>query len=356
MNTRNASGSTVARTKTLREGLEQLEKTVTKILMVVSDDGTLFGTCTDGDFRRAIIRGSELDDKMESIANRSPFVIKENSLVDAESALTKRGVAYAPVVDAEGKLVGMVGQAHLPSPSDRREPVVLMAGGLGRRLMPLTETCPKPLLNLGDRPILEHIIVNLREQGFRRFYISIGYLGHMIEDYFGDGDHLGVTISYLREDKRLGTGGALSLLPTNTFKPFIVMNGDLLTDMDFGDLLSTHMKAGAAATMCIREHRTNIAFGVVETDGTRYIKTNEKPTLTHHINAGIYCISREALRYVPEDKFYDMPTLFGALVDADHICSAHLMRDTWIDIGSLKEFEAAQTRFAKRDDDQEKEA
>lgn len=345
MDVENANSSTVLETLSLREGLQQLEKSITKILMVVDASGTLVGTCTDGDFRRAIIRGAELSDSVRSISNRNPFVIKEGALVDVESSLIKRDVDYAPVVDAAGKLLGMVGQKHLPLPSDKSVPIVLMAGGLGRRLMPLTKDCPKPLLRLNEKPILEHIILRFKAQGFRRFYISIGYLGHMIEDYFGDGDHLGVQISYLREDKRLGTGGALSLMPQNAYKPFIVMNGDLLTDMDFDDLVNTHMQTGSAATMCIREHRTNIAFGVVKNEGNNYITTNEKPTLTHNINAGIYCVGRDALSFVPGDKFYDMPTLFADLVDNKFDCSVHLMRDTWIDIGSISEFNAAQARF-----------
>ena len=348
-----AKTSTALATQTLREGLERLETSVTKILFVVDDDRKLLGTCTDGDFRRAIIRGAELDDDLLSITNRKPFVIKQGELVDVESALRKRNVDYAPIVDEDGILLGLVGQDHLPRPSDKRVPIVLMAGGLGRRLMPLTKDCPKPLLQLGDRPILQHIIERFRDQGFRRFYISIGYLGHMIEDYFGDGEHLGVTISYLREDKRLGTGGALSLLPDNTHKPFIVMNGDLLTEMDFDDLIGTHMKTGAAATMCIREHRTNIAFGVVDNEGNRYTGVREKPTLTHNINAGIYCIGRDALRVVPDDLFYDMPTMFSDLMERKYECSVHLMRDSWIDIGSLTEFEAAQSRFARKDEEEE---
>jgi len=345
MDIQNSSSSEIGHSKTLRQGLEKLEKSTTKIMLVTDEKGKLLGTCTDGDFRRAIIRGAELDDEIGSIVNRNPFVITAGDLIDVDSELFQRNINYAPVVDGDGKLIGLVGQKHLPRTSDKSSPIVLMAGGLGRRLMPLTESCPKPLLQLGDKPILEHIILKFKEQGFRRFYISIGYLGHMIEDYFGDGDHLGVDISYLREDKRLGTGGALSLLPKNMAMPFLVMNGDLLTDMDFDDLVSTHVTTGAAATMCIREHRTNIAFGVVKNEGNRYIETKEKPTLTQHINAGIYCISRDALRIIPDDKFYDMPTLFSDLVTGKYECSVHLMRDTWIDIGSITEFEAAQARF-----------
>jgi len=345
MDIQDATSSQVGYKQTLRQGLEQLEKSVTKIILVINDDRTLIGTCTDGDFRRAIIRGAELNDPIGSIANKTPYIIRQGELVDIESELLKRDVEYAPIVDKDGKLLGLVGQKHLPSSSNKVAPIVLMAGGIGRRLMPLTENCPKPLLRMGGKPILEHIILRFKEQGFRRFYISIGYLGHMIEDYFGDGNHLGVQISYLRETKRLGTGGALSLLPKNMHMPFIVMNGDLLTDMNFEDMINLHVKAGAAATMCIREHRTNIAFGVVENDGNRYLETREKPTITHHINAGIYCVSREALNVVPKDIFYDMPTLFADLMNDNYECTVHFMRDSWIDIGSLDEFEAAQSRF-----------
>jgi len=343
----NIKNLTFSKDISIRSGLAALEKETAKIIFLVNDDNRLVGTCTDGDFRRAILNSVDINDPVEVIANLNPITVPTSMQAsEAQSLLRKHNILYAPVVDDEGYILDMVSFRGLPKGADKDIPIVLMAGGLGRRLMPLTENCPKPLLPLGDKPILEHIILRFKEQGFRRFYISINYLGHMIEDYFGTGDYLDVKISYLKETKRLGTGGALGLLPKNMTSPFIVMNGDLLTEMDFSTLLDTHESNKAAATMCIREYITSIPFGVVETDHQKYISTQEKPTLIHHINAGVYCLSSEALRYIPHNEFYDMPTLFADLTEEKKPCAVHLIHDTWIDVGSTKEYHTAQARFA----------
>jgi NDP-sugar pyrophosphorylase family protein len=229
---------------------------------------------------------------------------------------------------------------------ESRVPVVLMAGGLGRRLRPLTDTCPKPMLRLGGRPLLERIIERFIAQGFREFHISVNYLGHQIEEYFGNGERMGCSISYIRERRQLGTAGALSLLPAELEGPFVVMNGDLLTEVDFQALVKRHQDTGYAATMCVREHATTVPFGVVEmAEGGRYRAMVEKPTLVHHVNAGIYCLSREALYVVPNDRFYDMPSLFQDLDLQGRTCGVHVVGGLLLDIGTPVEFERAQDMF-----------
>ncbi len=227
--------------------------------------------------------------------------------------------------------------------------VILMAGGFGTRLRPLTETCPKAMLQLGGKPLLERTIERLREQGFRRFQISINYLGHLIEAYFGSGAHLGVEISYVREDKQLGTGGALAMLQTVPDAPLLVLNADLLTDVDCRVLLDAHRTSGAVATMCVRDHHTSIPFGIVEADGDVYKGTREKPTLVHTINAGIYCLDPETLQHIPRDTFFNMPSLFDTLIDDGKTCAVHRVRNLWFDIGSLEDFDRAQRMFDARD-------
>ena len=341
-----ALANTVTDATPMREALAVLDRSPVKIVLVVDTDGRLVGTCTDGDFRRAVLRGTDLNGPVLDVANRNPLTAP-TTLNSGELATLarERNVKAVPVVDADGAVTGLFSEDTIPD-GETAVPVVLMAGGLGRRLMPLTADCPKPLLPLGGKPMLQRIIENLRDQGFRRFYVSVNYLGHMIEDHFGDGDHLGVEISYLRESKRLGTGGALSLLPRNMHYPFLVMNGDLLTDADFTDLVDHHIATEASATMVVREHRTAIPFGVVEFTRDTYQGVTEKPTLVHHINAGVYCLSKPAREVVPEDEFYDMPTLFEDLRERGKTCSVFTLRDSWLDIGNPREYEAAKKRFA----------
>ena len=340
-----SSTNTVPGTTPMREALAVLDREPVKIVLVVDAEGRLAGTATDGDFRRAVLRGTDLNGPVINVANTNPLTAADTANAGELATLAReRNVLALPVVDSEGRPVGLFAEDTLGA-GDLAVPVVLMAGGLGRRLMPLTQDVPKPLLPLGGKPMLEHIIERLRDQGFRRFYISVNYLGHMIESHFGDGDHLDVEISYLRESKRLGTAGALSLLPRNMGYPFLVMNGDLLTDADFTDLVDHHISTQASATMVVREHRTAIPFGVVDFQSDTYLGVTEKPTLTHHINAGVYCLSKPAREAVPDGEFYDMPTLFEDLRERGKTCSVFTLRDSWIDIGTPREYEAAQARY-----------
>jgi len=334
----------------MREALQVLENSKIKIILLVDEQNRLKGTCTDGDFRRAILKHGTTEGAAIDAANTTPFSVNEHTNPGALKALLReRNIKHIPLVDDDGTLKGLYVDNGYTDIKQIDIPVVLMAGGLGSRLRPLTDKCPKPLLPLGNKPILEHIILRFKDQGFKRFYISVNYLGHMIEEYFGSGDRWGVNISYLREDKRLGTGGALDLLPQNMHYPFLVMNGDLLTETDFRELAAHHIATQAAATMCVREYHTTIPFGVVKFEGSNYLGTDEKPTLKHYINTGVYCVSKVAREHVPSNEFYDMPTLFSDLEEAGSPCSVHLIRDSWIDIGSIPEYEAAQNQYAGED-------
>jgi len=226
-------------------------------------------------------------------------------------------------------------------------PVVLMAGGLGQRLRPLTDNCPKPMLPLNGRPLLERTVVQLRSQGFRRFFISLNYLGHVIERHFGGGEEFGVSISYLREDKRLGTGGALALLSPDIAAPVIVMNGDLISEFFLPDLVQRHQQRGHAVTVCVREHCTHIPYGVVRSSDDLLIGIDEKPTVTHMVSAGIYCLSPVARTLIPQSRFYDMPTLLADAVDAGLKTGVMHHRALWRDIGTLRDYQEAQALFQK---------
>jgi len=333
------------------DALRVLDSSAAQIVLVTERDGKLVGTVTDGDVRRGLLNGVGLETSVSRIMNQSPRILRpRDSAAAGRAAMLRFGVHHMPVVDDDGRVVNLRFLSDLRTGGFADIPVVLMAGGLGTRLRPLTEKTPKPLLMVGTKPILERILERFVDQGFRRFYISINYLGHLIEGYFGDGSKWDVSIEYLREDQSLGTGGALSLLPDGAGDPLIVMNGDLIAEADFREIVELHTEAHVAATMCVREHRTLVPFGVVDADGGLFKNVREKPTITQRINAGIYCLSERALSVIPKNEFYDMPSLFQDLVSRDERCGVHpLVAVPWVDIGTPAELERARKSFSEQD-------
>jgi len=241
-------------------------------------------------------------------------------------------------------IVGLTRDIPLQKPR-RSNFVVIMAGGLGSRLRPLTYQQPKPLLKVGTKPILETIIENFVSQGFYRFYLCINYKGHMIKEYFNDGNQWNIDIRYIEEPKRLGTAGALSLLPERPNEPFFVMNGDLLTKVDFVRLLQFHQKQNAVATMCVREYTHTIPYGVTNLDGSKVLDLVEKPTHRYHTNAGIYTVNPEMIDKIPADTFFDMPTLINHLLEEQLHIASFPLHEYWIDIGHIRDFEQARTDY-----------
>ncbi|MDR1658262.1 MAG: NTP transferase domain-containing protein [Deltaproteobacteria bacterium] len=258
-----------------------------------------------------------------------------------EAIKKKQNVAWLPILDDCGRL----GDAVLSSRFYKREVkdniVVIMAGGNGTRLWPLTENCPKPLLKIGGKHILEYSILHFKRCGFYRFYVSINYLGHMITDFLKDGSQWGVEINYIKETKRLGTAGALGLLPHRPEAPFLVTNGDIITQADVYDLVQQHVESNTSSTMCIHPHNIKIPFGVVHTDGSHITSLVEKPSYTYLINAGIYCLNPEVLDLIPPDTFYDMTDLFEDLIQKRYKISTYLLEGCWLDVGSMDDYNYA---------------
>jgi NDP-sugar pyrophosphorylase family protein len=236
---------------------------------------------------------------------------------------------------------------YLLEAPERENWVVLMAGGLGTRLAPLTDNCPKPLLKVGNKPILETIIENFISHGFKRFYLSVNYKAEMIEEYFGDGSRWGAEIRYLREDKKMGTAGALGLIPEPLTQPFLVMNGDLLTKVNFSQLLNFHQEQNAHATMCVREYDFQVPYGVVSVDKHRIKSIEEKPVHRFFVNAGIYVLDPEAVSLIPADMPYDMTSLFEQMTANEREVIAFPVREYWLDIGHRDDFERAAGDFAR---------
>ncbi|MCI7477621.1 MAG: alcohol dehydrogenase, partial [Selenomonadales bacterium] len=227
----------------------------------------------------------------------------------------------------------------------KKNKVLLMAGGLGMRLRPLTENCPKPLLRIGDKPILQIIMESFVKEGFLDFYISVNYKSEMIEEYFGNGEHFGVNISYIHEPKRLGTAGAVGLIPDVIDEPIIVMNGDLLTNVNFSQLLAFHNNNNAVATMCGREYKIQVPFGVINYDNWEIKSLEEKPMLTNFVNAGIYVLNPDVVKAVKKDEYLDMPDLFTQLISENKKVLVFPLRESWLDIGRMEDFERARQEF-----------
>lgn len=328
--------------------LEIIDKSARQIALVADENDRLLGTVTDGDIRRGLLKGRALQDPISLIMNSfptvaSPYETRENIL-----ALMKiKKIHQIPIVDEDGKIVHVEVLNELLRPIKKDNWVVLMAGGLGTRLHPLTHDCPKPLLPVGNKPLLETILQSFIDQGFHRFYISVKYKAEMIQEHFGDGSNWGISIQYLQEKESLGTAGALSLLPEKPSEPFFVMNGDLLTKVNFEQLLDFHKTYQAQATMCVREYDHQIPYGVVRLDKYRLTSIEEKPTQRFFVNAGIYVLSPDAVEKIPHNQYFDMPSLFDHLVKNQQQTIAFPIREYWLDIGRMADFERANMEFAE---------
>lgn len=325
----------------VRQAVRSLDESGMQIVLVVSADGSLLGTITDGDIRRGLLRGLDLGSPVASIIKRDPVVVPLGMNRDTVLQLMRaNGFNAIPVVDANRNVVGLHLLNELLSPGERPNLMVIMAGGQGNRLRPHTANCPKPLLPVGGKPMLEHIIERARAEGFRHFVLAIHYLGHMIEDYFGDGSRWQVRIDYLRESSPLGTAGAIGLLSPRPEAPFLVSNGDVLTDVRYGELLDFHCQNGAAATMAVRVHEWRHPFGVVRTSGVDIIGFEEKPIARSHINAGIYALDPAALDALRAGERCDMPTLFSRLQERAGRTIVYPMHEPWLDVGRAEDYDA----------------
>lgn len=334
--------------KSILEAIQIIDNGALQIALVIDKQGRLLGTVTDGDIRRGILKGIDLNKPVDLIMNSQPTVAVEGISRQKVYALMRRKkLRHIPIVDKEGILTDLHFLDELMSSEQNDNWVVLMAGGLGSRLRPLTEDCPKPLLKVGGKPVLETIMNSFIDQGFNKFFISVNYRAEMIEDYFGDGSGWGVNIEYLHEKERLGTAGALGLLPERPEKPVLVMNGDILTRVDFRYLLNFHEENSAAATMCVREHQLQVPYGVVRIDDYRLHAIEEKPVQRFLVNAGLYVLNPETLEDIPQNTYLDMPAFFEHIINSNKETAAFPIREYWIDIGHSGDYEKANGEYAE---------
>jgi dTDP-glucose pyrophosphorylase len=328
---------------TLQQAIRNLDDTGLQIALVVSGENVLLGTITDGDIRRGLLRGLDLGSRIEQIMYREPLVVPPTLGRDTVLQLMQANRFHQlPVVDDARRVVGLHVWDELLAPSQRSNLMVIMAGGEGRRLRPHTEHCPKPLLKVGGKPMLEHIIERAKAEGFRNFVLSIHYLGNMIEDYFGDGSRWQVRIDYLRETSPLGTAGAIALLDPKPTLPIVVSNGDVLTDIRYDELLGFHLRHAAMATMAVRLYEWQNPFGVIHIKGLDIIGFEEKPVARSHINAGVYVLDPAALEVLTPGEQCDMPALFARLQERAGRTIVYPMHEPWLDVGRAVDLERAQ--------------
>jgi len=339
---RNWKESLIQPSATGEDARQVIDKSSMHVAIVVDDNNKLLGILTESDLRKCILRHIRLDNCVTRIMNASP---KTASLTDgkekARQFFEETRLMHLPVIDENGILVDVeYFDEHLKI-STQDNWLIIMAGGLGNRLRPLTEDIPKVLLKVGSKPILERIIDSCANYGFNRFYVSVNYKAEMIEDYFGDGSALGVQIEYLKEKMQMGTAGSLSLLPEIPSKPFLVMNGDLLTDLNLQDLINFHSQHKVFATMCVRDYEFSVPYGIVKTKDGKIEGIEEKPVQKVLVNAGIYLFEPRVLKLVPSGTYFDMPDLFKSIIDNCHNTAVFPIREYWMDIGRIDDYERA---------------
>lgn len=329
---------------TIQQAIRNLDQVAIKIILVINDAGELEGTISDGDIRRGLLKGVDLNGPIASVIHRNALVVPPEMGRDMVMQLMSANkIQQIPVVNEHRHVVGLHLWDEITTPPLIFNLMVIMAGGMGTRLRPHTENCPKPMLLVAGKPMLEHIIERAKREGFSHFVLAIQYLGHMIEDHFGDGEHLGVRIDYLREQSPLGTAGALGLLNPRPDAPFVVTNGDVITDIRYGKLLDFHTRHDATATMAVRVHEWQHPFGVVQTKGVEIVGFEEKPVARTHINAGVYAFDPDALSILDADAHCDMPALFERLQAKTKRTVAYPMHEPWLDVGRPDDWTRANT-------------
>lgn len=342
--------ATLLESSTIEQAIRNLNKVAIKIVLVVDKSNRLIGTLSDGDIRRGLLKGLDLNSDIVSIVHRNPLVVPPEMTRDnVMQLMIANKIQQIPVVDAQEQLVGLYLWEEITTPLAYSNLMVIMAGGKGTRLLPHTENTPKPMVLVAGKPMLEHIIERGKLEGFNHFVLAIHHMGNIIEDYFGNGERLGVKIDYLREQSPLGTAGALGLLNPRPDEPFVVTNGDVITDVRYGELLDFHNRYKASATMAVRTHEWQHPFGVVQMKGVEIVGFEEKPVARSHINAGVYVLSPHALNELIAETPCNMPTLFERLQVNSKRTVAYPMHEPWLDVGRPIDLQTANIDFETDD-------
>lgn len=331
----------------LRDAIDVIDKGGLQLAIVVDERRRILGTLTDGDIRRALLRQLPMNTGVSEVMQRSPrTALVSASREEILATMENRRILQIPLVDEDNRVVGIQTLRDLVFPKRKDNLVLLMAGGFGRRLQPLTSDCPKPLLDVGGKPIIETIIETFAAAGFYRYFISTHYHSEMVRERIGDGKRWGIDIQYIHEETPLGTGGALGLLPKDQLQePMFMMNADLLTNLDFNKLLEFHKSHEGIATVCVREYEHRVPFGVIDGDGLHICSMVEKPTYRYFINAGIYVLSPEIPQSVEVGRCVDVPTLLKERLSKKMPVNMFPIHEYWLDIGQMEDFHRAKREF-----------
>lgn len=328
------------------EVLQIIEKSSKQLVLVVDSKEKLLGTISDGDIRRALIDNVSLQSSIKNIYSQNPTVANvHDSQEKILNLCISKKIHQIPIVDNVGIVVGLEILDEMIKKEPLPNKVILMVGGLGTRLKPLTNDTPKPMLHVGGKPILQTIVETFASYGYINIIMCVNYKSQIIQNYFEDGHKFGVNIEYILEEKRMGTAGALSLLKERPKEALFVMNGDILTNVNFEHLHQSHIKMQVNATMCTREYDFQVPYGVVNTENSHVTSIVEKPVHKFSVSAGIYILEPECIDLIPKDDFYDMPTLFDAMIIQEQKISSFSIDEYWLDIGRLEEYERANKEY-----------
>ncbi len=331
---------TVNQNASFKDAIEKMERAGKGIALIADEAERLKGVLTNGDIRKALLKGVLLEDNITFAMNKQPVVVEEClSNGEVYRLMIEKGIRYIPMIDEFSKLQGIIYETDLRQERILTCPAAIMAGGLGTRLQPLTNQVPKPLLPVDKKPMIQHIIERLRQFGINEFFISVNYKRKMIEDFLGNGSWLRVHIHYLRENKRLGTAGALSMLKINDFDELFVLNADVLTTLNFFAMFQFHIDNANDLTLAVKRFNLQVPYGIVELDMNRVNGLSEKPCITNYINAGIYIIKHRVIKEIPQNTFFDMTDLINKLVDRSYNVGSYLIKGDWTDVGLPHEYE-----------------
>jgi dTDP-glucose pyrophosphorylase/CBS domain-containing protein len=335
----NSNRITVSDQASFKEAVIKINEEKSGMALIVNEENRLVGVITDGDIRRAILKGVGLEDRVTRAMTKNPVTAKPYyTKGELFRMMVEYQVSHIPVVDEANRLLGIVFEDSLRRESLLTIPVVVMAGGLGTRLRPLTEETPKPMLQVNGKPMLERIVLRFRDLGVGEFYLSVNYKAEVIEKYFKDGSAWRIQIHYLREKKRLGTAGSLSLLPDHISSPFFVVNADIVTDLDFRAIYQFHRDNSPDLTMAVKKVSYQVPYGTIEVEGGRIVSLSEKPHIKKYVNAGIYICEPRVRNEVPSSQFFDMTDLINKLIGQGKLVSSYLINGAWLDIGQKRDY------------------
>lgn len=328
----------------IKETLKLMDEGAKGIILVVDDERKLLGTITDGDIRRAILKGISLEDKIKEIMHKNPIQVMEGTpREEVKNILIKNAIKELPIVDKNYKVIDMITINDILLPKGKENSVIIMAGGLGTRLKDLTKEIPKPMLSIGNDPILQHIINNFKYYGYNKFFITVNYKAEIIENYFQNGYAYGVKIEYIKENKRLGTAGGIKLAENFMSKPFFVINGDVFTNLDLENMMQFHEKNNFDITVGIRKHSFQIPYGVVKTEGNCIKEIEEKPTIEYLINGGIYCLNPKVISLIPENEYFEITDLIALCIKSGLNVGSYEIKEYWMDIGKIEDYNKVNT-------------